>query len=111
MTEREPNSGPEPFRQQRPAMLTGPGGSLSMVAMPAITPWPRTFEALPGTWSCPDATAGVQVTATADDDLCIDGHQLEGTALLGPTSRLRFSATVSAESTATVPIVASSCSR
>ena len=96
MTERRSNSDPEAFRQQRLAMLTGPGGSLSMVAMPTITASPQTFEGLPGMWSCPHPAAGVSVAATADD-LQIDGHQLVGTALLSPASRLRFSATVTAQ--------------
>lgn len=96
MTDHQPSTDPEAFRQQRLAMLTGPGGSLSMVAMPAITTSPRTFEGLPGTWSCPDATEGVSVTATTGDDLQVDGNQLDGTAVLGPQSLLRFSKTVTA---------------
>lgn len=83
------------FRRQRLQMLTGPGGSLSMIAMPAITTVPRTFEGFPGTWSCPDAL-GVSVTATTADDLLVDGELLVGTAVLGPGSSVTFSDTVSA---------------
>lgn len=64
---------------------------------PAITTSPQIFEGLPGIWSCLDATAGVSVTATTDDDLQIDGHRLDGTAVLGPESLLRFSDTVTAQ--------------
>lgn len=96
MTDHRAGPDHEAFRLQRLAMLTGPGGSLSMVAMPAITRLSRIFEGLPGTWSCPDATDGVSVTATTDDDLSVDGRQLDGTAVLGPESLLRFSKTVTA---------------
>lgn len=96
MTNPGPATDYEAFRRQRLAMLTAPGGSLSMIAMPAITTYPRTFEGLPGTWSCPEATDAVSVTASSDDDLQVDGHRLDGTAVLGPESLLRFSETVTA---------------
>lgn len=67
-----------------------------MVAMPTITHDPRTFPGLPGTWSCSDAADDVVVTATADEDLQVDGRRLDGTARLNPQSLLRFSTTVSA---------------
>lgn len=59
MTGRRSDSDPDALRQQRLAMLTGPGGRLSMVARPAITASPQRFEGLPGMCSCPNAAAGV----------------------------------------------------
>lgn len=85
MTERRSELNPETFRQQRLALLTGPGGSLSMIAMPAITSTPQTFDGLPGVWSCPDASAaGVSVTVSKHDNVQIIGHQLEGTDTARP---------------------------
>lgn len=94
MTDAQPTPNYEAFRTQRLAMLTGPGGSLSMVAMPVISTSDRTFKGLPGTWS--GSEAGVTVTAAANEDLQVDGHGLDGTVLLTPESILRFSETVTA---------------
>lgn len=84
----------ETFRQQRPAMLTAPGGTLSMVAMPAIPRAPATLEGLPGTWGLQEGADGVQVTAAAAEGVRVDGDLLDGTALLGPASGLTFSESV-----------------
>lgn len=86
----------EAFRQQRLAMLTGLGGSLSMVAVPAVPRTPATFEGLPGTWGLGEGADGVRVTAAAAEGVLVDGDLLDGTALLGPASGLRFSGTVTA---------------
>lgn len=96
MTNHEPTTEYEALRSQRLGMLTAPGGSLSMVAMPAITTTPQTFRGLPGTWSCPDGTDVVSVTASREEHLHVDGHKLVGTSELSPESLLRFSESVTA---------------
>lgn len=96
MTVHKPSEEHAAFRQQRLAMLTGPRGSLSMIAMPEITATPRTFDALPGWWSRCDGADGVSVSAAAADNLRIDGRVLDGTTVVGPQANMRFSETVTA---------------
>lgn len=96
MTVHKPTTAHDAFRQQRLAMLTGPQGSLSMIAMPEITATPRTFDALPGCWRRSDVVGGVTVSAVAADNLKIDGRLLDGTAVVDPKASLRFSQTVTA---------------
>lgn len=95
MTENQPQTEEEAFAQQRPAMLTGPGGSLSMIAMPQIMSAPSALAGLPGTWSVPAGSDAVTLTAAAGDEALLDGEPVDG-SVVGPQQQLRFSETVTA---------------
>lgn len=85
------NSEREAFTQRRLAMLAGPGGSLSMVAMPEITATNQSFTDISGSWRY--SAEGVIATASAADELTVDGHVLDGTEVLNPSSKIVFSKT------------------
>lgn len=96
MTNTQPTAEHVAFKTQRQAMLTAPNGRLSMIAMPAITATAHTFDGLPGSWRRFEQGDGVEVSATVADHLEIDGHLLDGVAVVTPASDIRFSDTVTA---------------
>ncbi|HEY2192356.1 MAG TPA: DUF1684 domain-containing protein [Actinomycetospora sp.] len=71
------------WHDEREATLREPHGWLSLTALEWLDAGGRTIADLPGTWRAPgDGT--VQITATVDDDVSVDGEPVDGTRTVTP---------------------------
>ncbi|GAA2173608.1 DUF1684 domain-containing protein [Agrococcus versicolor] len=82
------------FRRRREQSVQAAQGALALVR----TAWigeSTTIEGVPGTWAPTPAGDGVALTATAADDISVDGRVVDGTVVVHPhdgmtPSRVRF---------------------
>ncbi len=82
------------FRRKRHLSVQTAQGALALVATAWITE-PTTIEGVPGTWAPTPAGDGVALTASAADDVTVDGRIVDGTVVVHPhdgmtPSRVRF---------------------
>lgn len=69
------------FRRKRDASVRGAQGALALVT----TAWVEgetEIEDVPGIWSPSPTNDGLQVAATADDGIVVDGQDVDGTAIV-----------------------------
>ncbi|NMO89375.1 DUF1684 domain-containing protein [Actinomycetospora sp. TBRC 11914] len=71
------------WHDEREATLREPHGWLSLTALEWLDETPRAIADLPGTWRAPgDGT--VEITASADDGVSVDGEPVDGTRSVSP---------------------------
>ncbi|MFI6041823.1 DUF1684 domain-containing protein [Nocardia sp. NPDC051321] len=80
----------ESWRRLRWEEMAGPRGKAKVVAKGMISgPEPQIVADVPGRWSNTEA-GGLTVTATLADGVFVEGKAVDGTADVGPGSRLQF---------------------